>query len=470
MSFCSLKYGYFLAFLIPCYFIVPKRIQKYILLAFSIAFYMIYSKKAFVIMTVSGIVVYAAALWMRRIQDKRKQKILLVVAITLNVGVLAFLKYITRGSIVLPLGISFYTLALIGYLMDVYREKIAPETNFFDFYLFETFFPHILQGPISRYDTLAKQFKEKHTFDYDRFCRGLQLMLWGYIKKMVIADRAAIVVNNIYDTYYTVGGTELFFASLLYTLTIFADFSGCVDIAGGTALIFGIRLPDNFKQPYLAVSINDFWRRWHISLSSWFRDYLYIPLGGNRKGKCRRWINVLLVFGVSGIWHGVGLNYFLWGALHGGYQVIGNVLEPFRQKCRRFMKMEDGGGAERVLKIFITFQLVNIAWIFFRVTDIRQACYIVKTIFLHPTIGVLFDESLAQYGVSMRGLHMLGFFVLLLLFVEIMNYRGIKLRDWINRQRLVLRWCVYLLGIIAVVVLGIYGVDYNASDFIYMKF
>lgn len=421
-------------------------------------------------MTVSGIVVFATALWMRKIQDQRKKKILLAAAIALNVGVLFFLKYVTNGSLVLPLGISFYTLALIGYLMDVYREKIASETNFFDFYLFETFFPHILQGPIARYDTLARQFKERHVFDYDRFCRGLQLMLWGYIKKMVIADRAAIVVNSIYDTYYTVGGTELLFASLLYSLTIFADFSGCVDIARGTALIFGIRLSDNFRQPYLAVSINDFWKRWHISLSSWFRDYLYIPLGGNRKGKCRRWINVMLVFGVSGIWHGAGLNYLLWGALHGGYQVIGSVLEPLRQKCCRLMKIRDEGRGRQVLKIFITFQLVNLAWIFFRITDIRQACYIVKTIFLHPTISVLFDESLAQYGVSMRGLHVLGIFVLLLLFVEIMNYRGIRLRDQINRQPLVLRWCVYLAGVIAIVVLGIYGADYNVSDFIYMKF
>ena len=309
MSFCSLKYGYFLALLFPCYFIVPKRFQRYVLLAFSIVFYLIYSVKAFVIMTMSGIVVYAAALWMRRIQTRGKRKTLLAVAIILSISVLFFLKYITRGSIILPLGISFYTLALIGYLMDVYREKIVPETNFFDFYLFETFFPHILQGPIARYDTLARQFKEKHSFDYDRFCRGLQLMLWGFIKKMVIADRAVIVVNNIYDTYYTVGGTELFFASLLYTLTIFADFSGCVDIARGTAFIFGIR--------------------------------------------------VLLVFGVSGIWHGVGLNYFLWGALHGGYQVVGSLLESFRQKCYKIMKMDHKGRAEQVLKIFITFQLVK---------------------------------------------------------------------------------------------------------------
>lgn len=470
MSFCSLKYGYFLALLVPCYFIVPKRIQRYVLLAFSIVFYLMYSEKAFVIMTLSGILVYAAALWMRKIQTKGKQKILLATAITLTVGILFFLKYITRGSIVLPLGISFYSLALIGYLIDVYRQKIAPETDFLDFYLFETFFPHILQGPIARYGTLAKQFKEKHTFNYNRFCRGLQLMLWGFIKKMVIADRAAIVVNNIYDTYYTMGGTELYFASILYTLTIFADFSGCVDIARGTALIFGIRLSDNFQQPYLSVSINDFWKRWHISLSSWFRDYLYIPLGGNRRGECRRWINVLIVFGVSGIWHGVGLNYLFWGTLHGAYQVIGRLLEPFRQKCYRIMKMDDGGRAARVLKIFITFQLVNAAWIFFRVTDIRQACYIIKTILLHPTLGVLFDESLAQFGVSMKGLHILGLFVILLLFVEIMNYRGIKLRDLIGRQCLVVRWSVYLLGIVAVVVLGIYGVDYNASDFIYMKF
>lgn len=490
MNFCSLKYGYFLLILIPCYFAVPKRIQKYVLLLFSIVFYLSFSVKAFVIMTLTGIITYAASLCIGKEKDRRKRKPLLVLSITLDLGILVLLKYsdflshitglkwlsvintgvIERYSLVLPLGISFYTLSLIGYLIDVYREKVTPETNFFVFYLFETFFPHILQGPIARYNTLAVQFKEKHEFEYNRFCYGLQLMLWGYIKKMVIADRAAILVNGIYDTYYTVGGTELFVASLLYTLTIFADFSGCVDIAKGTAYIFGIELSDNFRQPYLATSINDFWRRWHISLSSWFRDYLYIPLGGNRKGEVRRWVNVLIVFGVSGIWHGAGWNYLLWGALHGGYQIASNALENIRHKWYQFLKINETGKAARIFKILVTLNLVNIAWIFFRVTDVRQACYILKTIILCPTIGILFDESLAQFGVSMKGLQILCVFTLLLAAVEIMHYRGRKMRDWISSHGLVFRWCVYLCGVLSVVILGMYGVDYKASDFIYVGF
>lgn len=494
MSFCTLKYGYFLAILIPLYFfVVPKRFQRYVLLMFSIVFYLMYDKKAFVIMAASGAVVYVAARWMGRIKEQKQKKYLLVSAVIAIIGILALLKYnvflsqipglrwlsaiktglFDKYSIVLPLGISFYSLAIIGYLIDVYRGKIEAERNYLDFLLFESFFPHILQGPIARYDAFVKQFKETHVFDYTRFCRGLQLMLWGYIKKMVIADRAAIVVNSIYDTYYTVGGTELFVASLLYTLTIFADFSGCVDIARGTAAVFGIDLMDNFKQPYLSVSIQDFWRRWHISLSSWFRDYLYIPLGGNRKGELRRWINVMIVFGVSGIWHGAGWNYLLWGGLHGVYQWAGHALESVRKRCYKWFHISEEGRGAKIIKVFVTFNLVNFAWIFFRVTDVRHACYIIKTIILHPTPGVLFDETLAQFGMSMKGLHVLCMFTLLLIFVELKRYWGgefYTLRDWVDRQKLPIRWCIYLLGIMAVLIFGIYGTDYNASDFIYMRF
>lgn len=444
MSFCTLNYGYFLAVLIPLYFLVPKRFQRYVLLVFSIVFYLMYDKKAFVIMAASGAVVYAAARCMERLKDQTQKKYLLASAIIAIIGILVLLKYnvflsripglgwlsaiktglFDKYSIVLPLGISFYSLAITGYLIDVYRGKTEAERNYLDFLLFESFFPHILQGPIARYDALAKQFKETHAFDYTRFCRGLQLMLWGYIKKMVIADRAAIVVNSIYDTYYTVGGTELFVASLLYTLTIFADFSGCVDIARGTAAVFGIDLADNFKQPYLAVSIQDFWRRWHISLSSWFRDYLYIPLGGNRKGELRRWVNVMIVFGVSGIWHGAGWNYLLWGGLHGLYQWAGHALEPVRKRCYKWFHIAEEGKEARIFKVLVTFNLVNFAWIFFRVTDVRHACYIIKTIILHPTPGVLFDETLAQFGMSMKSLHVLCIFTLLLIFVEVKRYWG----------------------------------------------
>lgn len=400
INFVSLEYGYFLIVLIVLYYVLPKKLQKYILLLFSVIFYLFYNIQAFVVMTVSGMLVYVAARSINTVKSKLTRKTLLAITIIINIGVLLiFHTGIAESySFIMPLGISFYTLSITGYLIDVYRGTVFAEKNLLDFYLFESFFPHILQGPIARYGQLTPWFKREHSFDYTHFCNGLQLMLWGYVKKMVIADRAAIYVNNIYQNCYTVSGTELFVASVLYSLTIFADFSGCVDIARGTAELFGINLAENFKQPYLAVSIQDFWKRWHISLSSWFRDYLYIPLGGNRRGKLRKWTNLVIVFLVSGIWHGAGLNFLIWALLHSVYQIMGSLLLRLRKKLYGLLRLSREEVFSKGVQVFITFQLVNFAWIFFRINDVRQACYIIKTIVLHPEIGVLFDGSLARYG------------------------------------------------------------------------
>lgn len=473
MNFISLEYGYFLLLLIVLYYFLPKTFQKYVLLLFSVLFYLSYSEKAFVCMLASGILTYVFARGISSAKQLKKRKIYLAIAIISNMCILLLFHtgIAERYSLVLPLGISFYTLSVSGYLIDVYRKTISVEKNFLDLFLFESFFPHILQGPIARYGQLSPQFKKVHVFQYTQFCYGLQLMLWGYIKKMVIADRAAIYVDVIYQNCYTVSGTELFVASLLYSLTIFADFSGCVDIARGTAAVFGVELTENFRQPYLAVSIQDFWRRWHISLSTWFRDYIYIPLGGNRKGKLRKWINLFVVFFVSGVWHGAGVNFLIWSMLHGFYQMAGALLHGAREKIYKLLHLSRQEIFSRGIQVFITFQLVNLAWIFFRVTDVRQACYIIKTILWYPNLGILFDGSLAEYGgVTMKDFYILVIFTLVLFAVEIINYRGICIREAVGRQRLTVRWFIYMLGIFSVVIWGIYGKGYNASDFIYMKF
>lgn len=273
------------------------------------------------------ILVYVGAIGISKVKSIIGQKIILIIVIIFNILILICLKYVSflqelfpyltfrrepSGRIV-PLGISFYTFALIGYLIDVYREKMRPETNFFRF-LFASYYPHILQGPIARYQDFLQQLDgKKKKLSYQQLTMALQLILWGYIKKMVIADRAGIFVDNVYEQYLGVGGTVLLVASLLYTVQIYADFSGCVDIALGVSELFGIKLHSNFSQPYLSTSINDFWRRWHITLGNWFRDYLYIPLGGNRKGKIRRWFNVLIVFAVSGLWQLFDQTFYQYG-------------------------------------------------------------------------------------------------------------------------------------------------------------
>lgn len=296
MNFISVTFLVFVGIIFCLYYIVPYKMQWMVLLFASLLFYLLYDIKSAFFLLMSTAIVFLTAIYIHRCSKFRKSAITL--SIVVNVVFLIALKYAPfmegvmhgsgiftkfricvteRFSLIIPLGISFYTLALIGYLIDIYRCKYEPENNFFKFLLFASFFPHILQGPIARYDQLAGQFLIKRKLDYDRIMYALQLMVWGYFKKMVIADRALIFVDAVYRAYGVVGGTELFIASIFYTIQIYADFSGCVDLASGVANLFGIELMENFREPYLSSTVKEFWRRWHISLSSWYRDYVYIP-------------------------------------------------------------------------------------------------------------------------------------------------------------------------------------------------
>jgi D-alanyl-lipoteichoic acid acyltransferase DltB (MBOAT superfamily) len=358
---------------------------------------------------------------------------------------------------------------VIAYCVDVYQGKEKAQDSFLKYLLFVSFFPQILQGPIPRYSQLKDQLYEGHEFDYRTVKYGLQLMLWGFFLKMVIADRAAIFVNTVFPEYHLYDGTMLAIAAVLYSIQLYTDFLGCVCIAMGAAQVYGIQLQTNFERPYLAVSIKDFWRRWHISLSSWLRDYVYIPLGGNRKGKIRRYANLIITFLVSGIWHGAGLQYIFWGLMHGGYQVAGEVLMPIRKKIRNCLKIEEDSLICRLWQQFVTFVLVTAAWIIFRADSLRSGLSMIKRIVTEWTPWVLFDGTIYTCGISQRSFLAWTICVLLAAVVERLQEKG-NVRAMLEKQHLILRWGIYLGAIALVIVLGVYGPGYDATQFLYGQF
>lgn len=282
------------------------------------------------------------------------------VSFVLNIGVLFFFKYFDFAvdslnlalsqfgltmpkptfDLLLPVGISFYTFQALSYTMDVYRGDIVPERNFFMYALFVSFFPQLVAGPIERSKNLLRQVNQPHVFDYDNMREGLLVILWGFFLKLVVADRVAIIVNTVYGDYPQYGGMYIIVASVLFAIQIYCDFAGYSTIAIGAAKVLGFQLMENFDCPYFSCSIGEFWRRWHISLSSWFRDYLYIPLGGNRRGTLIKYRNIVIVFLVSGLWHGAAATYVMWGLIHGIYQVIGGITKPVRDKLNILFALE----------------------------------------------------------------------------------------------------------------------------------
>ncbi len=320
---------------------------------------------------------------------------------------------------------------IIAYLTDVYRGDIAPQKNPAKYALFITFFPQLLQGPIPRYRQLGEQLFCGHLFDERKFTRGVYLIIWGFFLKLVIADKASVVVDTVFDNYPAYSGGYLWFASILYSIQLYADFLACTTLAQGVSFLFGIELAGNFKRPYFAVSVKDFWQRWHISLSRWLRDYVYIPLGGNRKGKGRKYLNLAVTFLASGIWHGVGLTYLLWGGIHGCCQIMGECLDGPKEKIYARLNIRPDGKGKRIIKQTGTFLIVSLAW---------------------------------------KEMLVLLFAVLLLFAVEKKQEEGIRISECIGRQKLPVRWLVCMAGICAVMIFGTYGYGFEAQDFIYGGF
>ena len=348
-----------------------------------------------------------------------------------------------------------------------WREDVEIEHNFLLFALFVSFFPQLVAGPIERAKNLLCQFKEKHIFEAERVKEGLLIMLWGYFLKLVIADRIALFVDTVYGGYQNYNGAMLLMANVLFAFQLYCDFAGYSTIAVGSAKIMGFRLIDNFNAPFLASSTAQLWRCWHISLSTWFKEYLYIPLGGNRKGKVRKYLNLMIVFCVSGLWHGANLTFLVWGFLNGLYQVIGELTWGIRQKGKTVLgnqKWVDMVG--KLLAVIITFLLFVSTMVFFRAQNMNDALYIVQKI--GGGIGGLSKEMLCSAGLSGANFILLAMSIAVLLVSDYYKLKKISIYQIINRQKIGIRWGVYLFAILFIIVFGVYGE--NTGTFIYFAF
>ena len=374
------------------------------------------------------------------------------------------------ASVIVPLGVSFYTLQIISYLCDCFSGKTKAEKNIFRYALFVSFFPQIVQGPIPRYEKLSEDLYKHHPFQIDNLTRGIQLIIWGCFLKLMIADKAAVPVNKIFNNAEQYTGAYILIAGVLFSIQLYTDFYSCVTICQGVANLYGIQIEDNFNHPYLALSIQDFWRRWHITLSSWLRDYIYIPLGGSRKGRIRTYVNILIVFLVSGLWHGEGYTFLIWGLMHGLYQIFGKITLPVRNKAYSLLNIRESTEGYRILKRIGTFFWVTIAWIVFRAKNLETALRMFQNLFEDFNPWVIFGKARFSYGLDIHEWFVLVLAILVLIFVSICQERGNKLREIFARQNLIIRWTVYLLAICSIWVFGTYGYGFDAADFIYGGF
>ena len=484
MNFNSLEYIAFLPVTVLLYYILPRKIKNPMLLAASYFFYMCWSPVYALLMLFSTSVTYLCGILVGKKVLGRK-KLWLVLSLAINLSILFFFKYynffassisgllgyfgahtaLLRLDILLPVGISFYTFQALGYTIDVYRGKVSCEKNFIDYALFVSFFPQLVAGPIERTENIIPQLKVAHKFKFSNLRDGTLLILWGMMKKVVIADNLAVIVNNAYNYPKGYTGMQLAFATVCFAFQIYCDFSAYTDIARGSAKWLGICLTQNFNCPYIADSIKDFWRRWHISLSTWFKDYLYFPLGGSRVKKGRHILNVLCVFIVSGLWHGAAFTYIFWGLLHGIYQAVGIILTPIREKFYNIVSKNNP--FIRAFKIAGTFTLVCFAWILFRANSLYDAGYIINKIIKAPFSGI-FPLAFGAMGLNRLTLASTGLCVAILIAVDIINLKK-PLAEIIGKT-VFIKYAVFLALLLCIFVFGYYGEGYDPQEFVYFQF
>lgn len=473
MIYNSIPFAVFLPIIFILYWICPSKYRYLFLLAASFYFYMYMDSKYIFFLLGTVTVSYLLALALDSARDVFRKKLYLFIGILALIGVLALLKY--SGFIIeiaglpspaiqfmLPVGISFYTFQTLGYLIDIYRGKYPAERHFGYYCLFVSFFPQILSGPIGRGDVLLPQLKKERTFDIYQASYGMKLMAVGYFKKLVVAGLLAPTVDKIYDNPESYVGLVYIIATFMFALQIYCDFSGYTDIAIGCAKLFGMELSENFKTPYFSRSIKEFWSRWHISLSTWFRDYLYIPLGGNRVGKIRHCFNLMLTFLVSGLWHGAGINYILWGGIHGFYQII-ETISGKNKKGRE----EKRNPLLNLFSVFLTFMAVCLAWVFFRADSVSHAWRIISLSF--HEIGNPYNYfRTAIICLDMSYAYMIYLSIPILL-LTIYDYASLK-RDviaWISSRKPWVRYPVYIFLLLIILLFSEKGVS---TEFYYFQF
>jgi len=533
MTFVSLAFFAFVAAVTLVYFIVPKAARWVVLLVGSYVFYWLNSRWLALVLMGTSIVTFLIGLWLQRVRDRRKAYVdahkaqlsreerkaynnatkkttrrILVLGVLVTLAPLLYLKYsnffidnantllarfnaqtqINHVSLLLPLGISFYTLQAIAYLTDIYRGKATADRNPAKFMLFMSFFPQIVQGPIPRHGQLASQLYEGHDFDYTRVCHGVQLMVWGLFKKLVIGERIAIPVNALFDGYASYSGPILFLAAAMYGLQVYADFSGGMDVARGVAQILGVELELNFRQPYFSASVEEFWRRWHMTMGNFMRDYVFYPLSmskafttfgqksrkvlGQYVGKrlppfCAMFIVYILV----GLWHGAAWNYVVFGLWNGVFIMLGILMDGFHDKARQLLGIREETVTWRAFQIIRTFVVISFGRYFSRGNSLRDALDMIGRSFKNwRDITFLTNGTLLKLGLDNANWIVLGIFLLVLFFVDLAHEKGVALREAIDRQSLVFRWAIYIAVVLVILVFGMYGPHYDAARFIYQEF
>ncbi|MDR0927463.1 MAG: MBOAT family protein [Ignavibacteria bacterium] len=481
MLFNSFDFAVFLPIVFLLYWLVFNRnitARNVFLLSASYVFYGFWNPKFLILIVISSVVDYFIALAIHNTGDNaKKRKLMLLVSVLVNMGFLGFFKYYnffvesfvdvftlfgqhfdySPLNIILPVGISFYTFQSLSYTIDVYKKEMEPTRNILDFMTFVAFFPQLVAGPIERAKKLLPQFSEPKKFDYENARSGVFMILLGLFKKMMIADRVAVFVNGAYANPAEASGFSLVLAAVFFAFQLYLDFSAYSDIAIGTAKLFNFKLSVNFNKPYLSASFSEFWTRWHISLSSWFRDYVYIPLGGNRRGKTRKMINLMIIFLISGLWHGASWNFVIWGALNGIFVLLFDSL----------FHLEKSGKTTKIKRIIAPI-FVTLAWtfscIFFRIHTLADALLVVKSLSLQGIDKI--------YGYGLNGVEIvfsLGLIALLMIYEIIVEKYDTMLTTSFFNGYSVVRWAVCIIGILSIIFLGAYGAG-NDNTFIYFQF
>ncbi|MCR5250719.1 MAG: MBOAT family protein [Lachnospiraceae bacterium] len=480
MLFNSLSFAIFLPVVFAIYWILPHKFRWILLLAASYWFYMSWHPEYIVLILFTTVVSYAAGIAMEKQSSAGRKKLILALACVASLGVLFFFKYFNFVSrslarvlscfgmpvdpivlkFLLPVGISFYTFQTLSYVIDVYRGTVPAEHHFGRYATFVSFFPQLVAGPIERTNNLLPQIKEEHVFDYKGASHGLKLMAWGFFKKIVIADTVSRYTGSVFDNPQSYQGFALVLATLLFTLQIYCDFSGYSEIAKGSAELMGIRLMTNFKSPYFSASIREFWSRWHISLSTWFRDYVYIPLGGNRVGKPRKAFNLLLTFLVSGLWHGANWTFVVWGGIHGIAQILEDLFFPGK-------KGKEAKGIVRAIRVLVVFAFCSFAWIFFASDSIGDAFYVIGHAFDGIAAPIPYLRSgFTTLGVEKRSLF---FFTISLGMLLLFDLRSMKTDVIlaISKKKTFVRWTIYILFLLWMI---LNVPTTKTQEFIYFQF
>ncbi len=487
MLFNSLDFAVFFPIVFVLYWMVSqnKTARNSLLLVASYVFYGWWDWRFLFLIFISSLIDFSIGQAIPKAEGSKKKKILLLVSLVVNLGFLCYFKYanffietfvdsfrlfgreleVSTLNIILPVGISFYTFQTLSYTIDIYRKQLEPTKDALSFFTFVAFFPQLVAGPIERASHLLPQFYKTYKFNYNQVKSGLLLMAFGLFKKMVIADRVSVLVNQVYNNPEAYYGYEVILATVLFAFQIYCDFSGYSDIAIGVGRTMGFDLMKNFKSPYLSKSITEFWRRWHISLSTWFRDYVYIPLGGSRDGKYKTYRNLFLVFLVSGLWHGAAMTFIIWGAIHGVIIVLEKALFKQRKTIAEKLGFKTNTVSRKLFYIIITFSIVCISWVFFRANNLKDALTILENGFNLQWYQIL---NFYELGLNAQEFWT-AFFAILILVAFEWTHQKVSFTKQLSSQPIVFRWVFYMLIVFTLIIFGVYG-DMAPKEFIYFQF